>query len=57
MTVLINILSFYYLENMTEIFKQIRIDEEDPKFKLLKQKFITELKNNFDCEAYEPIAT
>lgn len=41
---------------MTEIFKKIRIDEEDPKFKQLKEKLISELKNNFDCEEYEPIA-
>ncbi len=40
---------------MSTIFHNVNIVESDKRFKLLKEKFIDEIKNRFTCEDYEPI--
>lgn len=40
---------------MSNIFQNVSIDESDKRFKLLKDKFIEEIKVRFTCEDYEPI--
>ncbi len=39
----------------TNAFTNIRIDENEPRFKKLKQTFKEEIKKRFNCEDYEPI--
>merc|ERR1711976_592596 len=39
----------------TNVFTNIKIDENDPKFGKLKDTFKEEIKKRFNCEDYEPI--
>ena len=40
---------------MTNVFNNINTDENDSRFKKLKDTFTEEIKKRFSCEDYEPI--
>jgi len=40
---------------MSNVFNSVRIDENEPRFKRLKNTFTEEIRKRFNCEDYEPI--
>ena len=40
---------------MSNVFNNIKIDENETRFKSLKDTFTEEIKKRFNCEDYEPI--
>jgi hypothetical protein len=40
---------------MSNIFPNVRMDENDTRYVKLKESFLEEIKSRFTCENYDPI--